>query len=381
MIKILTIVGARPQLIKASAISRAINQKFSDSIHEILLHTGQHYDGNMSAVFIEELGLPQPTINLEVGSASHATQTARMIEGIEKAIFNYQPNVVLVYGDTNSTCAGALAAAKLQVPVVHIEAGLRSFNKKMPEEVNRIVTDHVSTLLFSPTEIGFDNLVKEGFNRNSVSPHSASNPKIYHCGDIMYDNSLYFAQSASERSKIKKRIGLSDGGYILSTVHRPSNTDIASNLIEIVEGLLLIARNGDPIVAPLHPRMEKAIRQNLPKELYDKLTSADNIHLIPPVSYLEMVDLEKGAKMIITDSGGVQKEAFFFQKPCIVLREETEWVELVENGNSKLAGPDSKKIEDAYDEFTHKTEFNYPPFYGTGQTAEFICAEIIKQLG
>ncbi len=197
----------------------------------------------------------------------------------------------------------------------------------------------------------------------------------------MYDNSLYFAQSASERSKIKKRIGLSDGGYILSTVHRPSNTDIASNLIEIVEGLLSIARNGDPIVAPLHPRMEKAIRQNLPKELYNKLTSADNIHLIPPVSYLEMVELEKGAKMIITDSGGVQKEAFFFQKPCIVLREETEWVELVENGNSKLAGPDSKKIEDAYDEFTHKTEFNYPPFYGTGQTAEFICAEIIKQLG
>ena len=381
MIRILTIVGARPQLIKAAAISRAVRNKFADKIEEIILHTGQHYDANMSTVFFEELSIPEPQINLEVGSSSHAVQTARMIEGIEKAILDYQPNALLIYGDTNSTCAGALAAAKLHVPVVHIEAGLRSFNKKMPEEVNRIVADHLSTLLFSPNEVGLFNLQKEGFDEEALPPYSADNPKIYQCGDIMYDNSLYFSELAEDKAEIKNSTGLGSNDYILVTVHRPSNTDKEENLMQIFEALLELANNGEVLLIPLHPRTVDAMKRNLTDSLLGELESSDKILLLPPASFLEIIDLEKDAKMIITDSGGIQKEAFFFEKPCIVLRNETEWVELIENGNAVLAGPNKEKILAAYSTLKHHDDFTYPDFYGDGNAAEFICSEIIRQLG
>jgi len=381
MIRILTIVGARPQLIKAAAISRVIRSKFADEIEEIILHTGQHYDSNMSAVFFEELDIPEPEINLEIGSGSHAVQTARMMEGIEQGILDYQPNVLLIYGDTNSTCAGALAAVKLHVPVVHIEAGLRSFNKKMPEEVNRIAADHMSTLLFSPSEAGLFNLQREGFEKETQPPFSADNPKIYQCGDIMYDNSLHFSELAVDKAEIKSSKGLGNNDYILVTVHRPSNTDEAENLIQIFEGLLELANNGEVVLIPLHPRTVEAMKRNLTEELLGELELSDEIILLPPASFLEMIDLEKDAKMIITDSGGIQKEAFFFKKPCIVLRNETEWVELVENGNTVLTGPNKEKILAAYTELKQIDNFTYPDFYGNGNAAEFICSEIVKQLG
>jgi len=246
MIKILTIVGARPQLIKAAAISRAIRTVYPDKIQEVILHTGQHYDKNMSEVFFTELSIPRPEVNLNVGSGSHGSQTANMLEGIERAILDHQPDVLVIYGDTNSTCAGALAAAKLHVPIVHIEAGLRSFNKRMPEEVNRITADHMSTLLFSPNKSGLENLIKEGFNINSTAPHSIDNPKVYQCGDIMYDNSLHFSSIADGKAGIKKELNLGNGDYILSTVHRPSNTDDPANLSQIFEAFLeLVKKVGD----------------------------------------------------------------------------------------------------------------------------------------
>ena len=377
--KIITIIGARPQIIKAAAISRAIREHFSGQLTEIIVHTGQHYDENMSAVFFDELKIPQPNYNLNVGSGNHGHQTAKMLEGIEDIILKEKPNAVLVYGDTNSTVAGGLAASKLLVPLIHIEAGLRSFNKKMPEEINRISCDHMATLLFVPTQQGIENLSKEGFAINNHAPYSIDNPKVYHCGDIMYDNSLFFSELAESKS-ILKDLNLI-GNFILSTIHRNNNTDDPQRLEAIFEALTQISfTNKIPIVLPLHPRTKKMMESNLSKALLEKISSSDLIKIIPPVSFLETIALEKNSTCVITDSGGVQKEAFLFKKPCIILRPETEWVEIVENGNAILCDANTERILKAYKELNDKTNFTYPNLFGDGKAAKFICEEIINHI-
>lgn len=380
MIKILTIVGARPQIIKAAALSRAIKNNFSDKIKEILVHTGQHYDANMSQVFFDELGIPSPDINLNVGSGSHGKQTATMIEGIEQVIFDEKPDAVVVYGDTNSTLAAGVAASKLHVPLVHIEAGLRSFNKKMPEEINRIMCDHASTLLFSPTKAGVENLQKEGFVINSVPPYTMDHPGVFHCGDVMYDNSLYFSD-LSKTSSVLKDNNLNIGGFILSTIHRNDNTDIPERLTGIFQALLEIAvKSNYEIVLPLHPRTAKMLDQNLSKELLKQVKETPKIKIIPPVSFLDMIALEKNCYMVITDSGGVQKEAFFFNKPCVILRPETEWVELVECGAAKIVGFNKVQILEAFDAFSKSNDLKFPPIFGDGKAADFICEKMLETL-
>lgn len=375
MIKLLTIIGARPQIIKAAAISRAIKNNFSDKIEEIIVHTGQHYDQNMSDVFFEELGIPRPNFNLNVGSGRHGVQTAKMIEGIEELLLQEQPNFIILYGDTNSTLAGAIAASKIGVPIVHIEAGLRSFNRSMPEEINRVVCDHLSTMLFSPTKTGYDNLLKEGFDSNNKPSFSAENPGIFHCGDIMYDNSLYFSEIADKKSNVLSESGLIENNFILATVHRDHNTDNITNLKSIFNALIDISKN-IKVVLPLHPRTKNILAGEENIELLTGINNS-NIQIIPPVSFLEMISLEKNSKMIITDSGGVQKEAYFFKKPCIILRPETEWVEIVDTGNAKIVGADYKKIIDAFNYYEGIKQFKFPEVFGDGKAAEFILNKIV----
>lgn len=381
MIKLLTIIGARPQIIKAAALSRAIKTNFSDKIQEVIVHTGQHYDENMSQVFFEELEIPHPNYNLNVGSGSHGKQTAAMIDGIEEILMKEKPNAIILYGDTNSTLAGAIAASKIQVPVVHIEAGLRSFNKSMPEEINRIMCDHVSTLLFSPTRAGYENLLKEGFKENNKAPYSFDNPKIYHCGDVMYDNSLSFSLVAEGKTDILKKLSLKKNKFILVTIHRNNNTDEPLRLNAIFSALNTIADDKSAtIVLPLHPRTAKLLSKQLSAELYSKIKTNKRIKIIEPVSFLEMIALEKNASMVITDSGGVQKEAFFFEKACIILRSETEWVELVECGAATITDADENKIREAYELYAGKNKLTFPKLFGDGNAAGFICSEILKHI-
>ena len=379
--KIITIVGARPQIIKSSAISRAIKNNFSHILEEKIVHTGQHYDENMSEVFFHEMGIPLPDYNLNVGSGSHGAQTARMIEGLEEIFIKEQPTAILVYGDTNSTIAGALAAAKIHIPVLHVEAGLRSFNKAMPEEVNRIACDHMSTLLFTPTTTGFDNLKREGFNLESTEKATANSPRVYHCGDVMYDNSLYFSSVSDSKSTILKEIGLEPNNYILSTIHRDSNTDISANLESIFKALLQIQKDsGLAIVLPIHPRTRSKMKDQLSAQLFSEVEASQQFKIIDPAGFIDIIALEKNAKMIVTDSGGLQKEAYFFQKPCIILRPQTEWVEIVNNGNAILAEASYDKIMNAFSVLSTKTDFTYPTLYGDGKAAEFICEKIIEHL-
>lgn len=381
MFKIVTIIGARPQIIKAAALSRAIKNNFKDKIKEIIVHTGQHYDENMSQVFFDELGIPAPDHNLNVGSGSHGKQTATMIVGIEEILLKEKPNAIVLYGDTNSTLAGAVAASKIHVPVVHIEAGLRSYNKSMPEEVNRIMCDHVSTLLFSPTKTGFDNLVKEGFKTNNSAPYNGNNPKIYHCGDVMYDNSLHFSNIAESKTDILKKYNLQKGKFILATIHRNNNTDEPVRLNALFSALNKISLNdGLDVILPLHPRTAKLLETNLQPELLKSIKSNSKFHIAEPASFLEMIALEKNCKIVMTDSGGVQKEAFYFEKPCVILRPETEWIELVECGTALIADADEKKIIDSYKTLTTKQNLSFPKLYGDGKAAEFICAEMLKNL-
>lgn len=378
MLKIVTIIGARPQIIKAAALSRAIKNKFADKIQEIIVHTGQHYDANMSQVFFDELGVPKPNFNLNIRLLSHGEQTGAMITSIEKVIQQEQPNCIVVYGDTNSTLSGAIAASKINIPVVHIEAGLRSFNKLMPEETNRVLCDHVSTLLFCPTKTGYDNLLKEGFKEKNAAPYSINNPKIYQCGDIMYDNSIHFSEIAEQKSTILKDNELVAGEFILATIHRNTNTDDHLRLKSVFSAIKKVAETKKiKIVIPLHPRTAKQLEQ-LP-ELSKEIKSNNNIKIIPPVSFLEMICLEKNAKLVITDSGGVQKEAFFFKRPCVILRTETEWIELVNCGAALLVDTDESKILNAV---THFFEANvkYPAFFGDGKAAEFICGEMLTNI-
>ena len=374
--KIVTVIGARPQIIKAAALSRAIKTHFAKEIQEVIVHTGQHYDDNMSQVFFDELGIPRPDYNLHVGSASHGVQTARMTEGIEDILVKEQPDFIVLYGDTNSTLAGAVAAAKIHVPIVHIEAGLRSFNKSMPEEINRIVCDHCSTLLFSPTHAGVENLKREGFPMDNDGPYTIDNPKVFHCGDIMYDNSLHFANVAEEKTDLIKRMELGDKSFILATIHRDSNTDHPERLNAIFSAILQLSEEC-PIVLPLHPRTAKLLKTNISAEKQTKLFDSQNVKLIPPVSFLEMIALERHAQLIMTDSGGVQKEAYFFKKPGIILRPETEWVEIVETGNAILADADECRIMGAWQHFKGNPPTVFPEIFGDGHAAEFMLKQML----
>ncbi len=380
MIKIITIIGARPQIIKAAAISRAVRTSFSDKIKEVIVHTGQHYDHNMSTVFFDELKIPKEDYNLNVGSASHAVQTAEIMRLLEPVLEEEKPQGVLVYGDTNSTLAAALTAAKMHIPVIHVEAGMRSFNKTMPEEINRICCDHVSTMLFSPTVTGTENLCREGFSENAKAPYSINNPLVVHCGDVMYDNSIYFAAEARQKSSILSDLNLSSDEFTLCTIHRESNTDDAQNLNSIFRALLHIAENNkQKIVIPMHPRTSKILPQQLQPELTERLERNSDIHIVEPVSFMEMIVLESECNMIITDSGGVQKESYFFKKPCVILRNETEWVELVEQGTAVIGGTDTDSIIDAFNKLKTKN-LNFPPLFGDGHAAEFICKQIYSAL-
>lgn len=381
--KILTVVGARPQIIKAAAVSRAISGQFNSELHEVIVHTGQHYDEAMSQVFFNELGIPQPDYNLHVGSGSHGAQTALMLDGLEKLILSERPDAVLVYGDTNSTLAASLAASKMHLPVVHVEAGLRSFNKSMPEEINRIVCDHSSTLLFTPTQSGLQNLLNEGFKQFESERYSIDHPGIFLCGDVMFDNSMHYSNLAAKQSQILNRLQLDNKSpFILATIHRDNNTDDPQRLKSIFNSLFAVAeKTGMQIILPLHPRTKKMMAQVLEADLQQRIEKNDRIRLIEPASFLDMIQLESNSTLIITDSGGVQKEAYFFQKPCVILRPQTEWIELVNNGNAILADADSDRIQQAADVLLSKNDFTWPAFYGDAHAAEFICATINRYIG
>ena len=379
--KIITVVGARPQIIKASVISRSIAQDYSDQLTEIIVHTGQHYADNMSDVFFRELQIPEPIYNIKAGSGSHGTQTATMMKGIEDILLKEKPDAVILYGDTNTTIAGALAASKIGIPIVHIEAGLRSFNKKMPEEINRITCDHMSSLLFVPTLKGLENLSKEGFSLEHNGLANIDQPHIYHCGDIMYDNSLFLSQHPQCETDVLERNHLSKNEYILCTVHRDNNTDDKQRLIGILSALKEVqGKTGLKVMFPAHPRTQ--IQLNALKEdpyIGDFLVN-DAVQITEPLGVFDIVQLEKNARIIATDSGGIQKEAYFFKKPCVILREQTEWVEIVQNGNAILAGADSKKITAAMDQLLSKNDYTYPPLFGDGQAGAFICSKIVSEL-
>lgn len=387
MIRLLTIIGARPQIIKAAAVSRAVKEHFGEQIEERILHTGQHYDANMSAVFFDELGIPQPDYNLQVGSGSHAQQTAKITIGVEQVLQEAKTNGkpfdgVVVYGDTNSTLAAAIAAVKIHIPVFHIEAGLRSFNMSMPEEVNRIVCDQLSSILFTPTLTGLNNLAQEGFTKDGIKQrvHFADGkaPYVVLSGDVMYDNSLYFSQLADDKSDVIERLGLSCGGFILATIHRPSNTDNSTNLQSIFRALLDIADSEQiDVVLPLHPRTRKMLQTQLSTELLSRVEHNARLKIIEPASFFEIIRLEKNARVVMTDSGGVQKEAFFFQTPCVILRPETEWVEIVEAGAGIIVDADYQRIMHAYHQLAIRT-VDFPPLFGDGHASEKILEEIIE---
>jgi len=353
--KIASIVGARPQFIKASSVSKALRQS---KHQEFMIHTGQHYDYEMSRVFFNEMELPEPDLNLEVGSGSHGKQTGEMLIQIEKILMAEKPDCVLVYGDTNSTLAGALAAAKLHIPVAHVEAGLRSFNRKMPEEHNRVLTDHMSDFLFCPTKTSVNNLKNEGITR-----------EVHLVGDVMYDSILHHIKLAENKSDVLDRLKLEPKCYALATVHRAENTDDPDRLKNIIETLELINQE-TKVIFPAHPRTQKYLKNSELK--FQHLT----LKFIDPVSYLDMLLLEKNANMILTDSGGLQKEAYWFNIPCITLRDETEWVELVEYGVNTVVGNDRESIYQAYQKMTGKTFGSIPELFGNGKASIKIVEKL-----
>jgi UDP-GlcNAc3NAcA epimerase len=355
-VKVITIVGARPQFIKAAAVSRA----FADhgGITEVIVHTGQHFDANMSDVFFEEMQIPKPDHRLEINSLSHGAMTGRMLERIEEIILAERPDCLMVYGDTNSTLAGALAARKLQVKVIHVEAGLRSFNMAMPEEVNRILTDRISDVLYCPTDAALSNLRKEGFDHYDC--------RIVKCGDVMEDAALFYAARAKDRSTILEDLKLGDERFLLCTLHRAENTDDAKRLGELVAGLNEVAAK-HTVVMPLHPRTKGALaRQGL------KL----DVKLIEPIGYFDMVTLLAGSSLVITDSGGLQKEAYFFDSHCLTMRDQTEWVELVENGFNVLVGADRAKLLTEVDRLLNQPFKRTVDLYGGGQAAAAIATDL-----
>ncbi len=358
MPKVLSIVGARPQFIKAAAVSRVL--RATEGFTEVLVHTGQHYDDRMSEIFFRELGIPAADRNLGIGSGAHGQQTGRMLEALEAVMQAERPDWVLVYGDTNSTLAGALAAAKLRIRVAHVEAGLRSFNRAMPEETNRVVADHVADLLFAPTDAAMRNLAQEGLAALAVRT-----------GDVMYDAMLHYAALAGQSSRILASLGVAPRQYVLATVHRAENTDDPARLNAIFDGLARFSEHL-PVVLPLHPRTRKM--------LGDTRAMRPGLHIVDPVGYLDMVELERHARLIATDSGGVQKEAYFHKVPCVTLRTETEWVELVEAGWNRLAPPTSAQaIGEALSSALEGPTGAWTGLYGDGRAARAIVAELASR--
>jgi UDP-N-acetylglucosamine 2-epimerase len=433
--KICTIIGARPQFIKAAAVSRAIakynaltsnleprtlnfehsssveprtlNIEHSSSVeprtlniehstlNEILIHTGQHYDDGMSAVFFRELEIPEPKYNLAIGSGSHGAQTGQMLTAIEKVLIEEKPDWVLIYGDTNSTLAGALAAAKLHIPIAHVEAGLRSFNRRMPEEINRVVADQLSTLLLCPSQVAVDNLAAEGIASPLTPDASLLTPNVLITGDVMADALQFAATKASAQSDILARLGLQPQRYLLATVHRAENTDDPKRLSDIMAALSELAER-EPVILPLHPRTKKILERTSNRQTSNIEHRTLNIEhsssveprtlnfehpclrLIDPLGYFDIIALEKSARMLLTDSGGMQKEAYWLGVPCITLRDETEWVETVESGWNILAGADRNRIVTAVQNFTPPSA--HPPLYGDGQAAEKILSILCQNL-
>lgn len=355
MKRIITIVGARPQFVKAATLSR---QFTLCGIEEQIIHTGQHFDANMSDVFFEEMEIPRPAYQLDIHGVSHGAMTGRMLEGIEQILLKEKPEGVLVYGDTNSTLAGALAAVKLHIPVIHVEAGLRSFNMTMPEEINRILTDRISSLLLCPTDTAVQNLKREGFDNYTA--------QIVKNGDVMQDAAMYYAQKAQEKSQIIGRLGLTD--FVLATIHRQENTDNPVKLHDIITGLNLINKEVQ-VVVPLHPRTRNILQQ---------LNLKPAFTIIDPVGYFDMIMLLKHCKLVVTDSGGVQKEAFFFGRHCITLREQTEWVELVEHGFNRIVGTNTNLLLDAFRYFSNKQSDFGVDLYGKGKAAERAVGEVLE---
>jgi len=356
--KLITIIGARPQFIKAAMVSRAIHQhntKKGNAITELLLHTGQHYDENMSEIFFTQMNIPLPTWQLQCGNGRHGEMTGQMLSGIENILIEEKPDYVMVYGDTNSTLAGALAASKLNIPVVHVEAGLRSFNRQMPEEINRILTDHIATLLCCPTYASIRHLANEGIRDG-----------VYHVGDVMYDAALIFGQIADSSSRILETLRVTSKQFRLCTVHRAENTDNEERMRQICTALTEISSESCPVIIPLHPRTRNYL---IKYNMLSSLESRKGIHFTQPLSFLDMVMLEKHAATILTDSGGVQKEAYFHHTPCITLREETEWVETVEAGWNQIAGYKTIDILHCIETHPARKEISE---YGTGHAAESI---------
>lgn len=359
MKKIVIILGARPQFVKAAVLSRIIAKL--NAVEEVIIHTGQHYDANMSDIFFEEMEIPKPKYNLAINGMSHGAMTGQMLMEIEAVLMKEKPDLVVVYGDTNSTLAGALAAKKLNIKVVHVEAGLRSFNMKMPEEINRILTDRISDLLICPTETAIENLQKEGFTNLPA--------KMVKCGDIMKDAVEYYGKISEDKSTIISNLNLIPNEFVLATIHRQENTDDLEKLKEIFEGLQLISKE-KKVILPLHPRTKAILKQyNL----------AYNIKIIDPVGYFDMLELLKKCNLVVTDSGGLQKEAFFNKKHCIIAREETEWVELVANGFAKIVGSDKVKMLQSFNNFQDSTANFEMDLFGEN-VGEKIYDEILKLL-
>lgn len=356
--KIISIVGARPQFIKAAVVSRALQQS-GEAAQEKIIHTGQHFDDNMSAVFFKELDIPEPHFHLGVGGGTHGQNTGRMLESIEEVLLQEKPCMVLVYGDTNSTLAGALAASKLHIPLAHVEAGLRSFNKKMPEEINRILTDHAADILFTPTDTATHNALAEGI----------ATEKIQQVGDVMYDAALYYAGKAKHHEGILQRLSLRSGTFMLVTLHRAEMVDHRHRLQQVLNA---VAQSGMPVVLPMHPRTKKRLQE------FDTVIPK-NIFIIEPLGYLDITVLVQHAAVVATDSGGLQKEACFHKTPCITLRDETEWVELCECGANILTGADEGRIAAAIQQSltTGEAVFN-KPLYGNGDSGELIAAAILR---
>ncbi|WP_341838419.1 UDP-N-acetylglucosamine 2-epimerase (non-hydrolyzing) [Chitinophaga pollutisoli] len=357
--RILTVVGARPQFVKAAAVSRALLK--NEKIKEIIVHTGQHFDNNMSDVFFQEMDIPRPDYNLQIHSGSHGAMTGRMMEGLEEIMLKEKPDYILIYGDTNSTLAGAITASKIHIPIAHVESGLRSFNLRMPEEVNRILADRLSSFLFCPTSQAIDNLKREGYDNFGG--------KIVFTGDVMFDAALYYTQKSEETSKILDTLALKDRPFILATIHRAENTDDAQNLSAIFNAFADLAREC-PVVLPLHPRTRKLIQShNIP---------TTGVTLIDPVGYFDMLQLIRNSMLVITDSGGLQKEAYFFGKPCITTRNETEWTELVTHGYNILTGADSRKILEAFQQMRDKQITSDDNLYGKGDASDKIAQALLQ---
>ncbi|MEO0895743.1 MAG: UDP-N-acetylglucosamine 2-epimerase (non-hydrolyzing) [Bacteroidota bacterium] len=368
-IKLMSLVGARPQFIKLAPLVRAIEAHNAGNrertIEHIIIHTGQHYDHGMSDIFFDELEIPHPNVNLGVGSGRHGVQTGKMLAGIEEILLEHKPDMFIIFGDTNSTIAGALAAAKLHIPIAHIEAGLRSFNRKMPEEVNRIMSDHVSDLLFAPTPAAIENLEKEGLTDRMISS-----------GDIMYDTVLLNSKLAEKKSTILSKLGLEKGNYAIATCHRAENTNDPERLANIMNVFNEIASTQFPIAFTMHPRTKHILAKDFPE-----WKPADNLIILEPLGYLDMLQLLEGAKVALTDSGGLQKEAFFLEVPCVTMRDETEWTETVDAGGNIVTGADPEKIMHAIKHFTSEDMQSFTDklqeTFGKGNSAEITVAAIV----